>query len=221
MGTFTLEDMLGMIRMVRKMGPMKKVLGMMPGMGQLGDMDVDESHMNRLVALFTSMTPMERIRPEILDMSRRRRIARGAGQGVEAVNELLKRFKDMKVMMKQLNKMGLGSMLGAKGKREALAGLSPTGEMIDPKAGKRGGLPGLGALGSLFGGGGGLPEGLPGGLPGMGGMGGFDPRAPRPMGSSATRGGGKGAVDRKRKRPKPRTGAKTARRSRLAGPFFV
>ncbi|HPF15723.1 MAG TPA: signal recognition particle protein, partial [Planctomycetota bacterium] len=147
MGTFTLEDMLGMIRMVRKMGPMKKVLGMMPGMGQLSNMDVDESHMNRLVALFTSMTPTERIRPDVIDMSRRRRIARGAGQDVNAVNELLKRFKDMKKMMKQLGKMGMGSMLGAKGKREALAGMSPTGAMVDPKAGKRGMLPGLGGLG--------------------------------------------------------------------------
>ncbi|MCB9909313.1 MAG: signal recognition particle protein [Planctomycetes bacterium] len=206
MGTFTLEDMLGMIRMVRKMGPMKKVLGMMPGMGQLSNMDVDESHMNRLVALFTSMTPTERIRPDVIDMSRRRRIARGAGQDVNAVNELLKRFKDMKKMMKQLGKMGMGSMLGAKGKREALAGMSPTGAMVDPKAGKRGMLPGLGGLGGLFGGGGGggMPEGFPD-LPA-----GFDPTAPRPMGSSATRGSGKSAEDRKKDKAK----AKARRKNR-------
>ena len=208
MGTFTLEDMLGMIRMVRKMGPMKKVLGMMPGMGKISDMDMDESHMNRLVALFTSMTPMERIRPETIDVSRRRRIARGAGQEVGAVNELLKRFKDMKKMMKQLGKGGLGSMLGGKGKREALAGMSPTGEMMDPKAGKRGMLPGLGGL---FGGGGGgeMPEGMGGGMPG-GMPPGMDPFGARPMGSSSTRKGGKADTDRKKEKAK----AKARRKNR-------
>lgn len=203
MGTFTLEDMLGMIKMVRKMGPMKKVLGMMPGMGQLGDMDLDERHMNRLTALFTSMTPMERIRPEIIDVSRRRRIARGAGQELSAVNELLKRFKDMKKMMKQLGKMGLGSGLGAKGKREALAGLSPSGEMLDPKAGKRGML---GGLGGLFGGGGGGAAGMPELPPG------FDPTSPRPMGSSSTRKGGKSATDRKKEKAKAKARRKNRKR---------
>lgn len=211
MGTFTLEDMLGMIRMIRKMGPMKKVLGMMPGMGQLGDMDMDESHMNRLVALFTSMTPKERIQPEILDPSRRRRVAKGAGQELSAVNELLKRFKDMKKMMKQLNKMGMGSMLGGKGKREALAGMSPTGSMMDPKAGKGGmmsGIPGMGALGSMFGGGGGggLPEGMPDMPPGM------DPFGARPMGSSATRKAGKGADARKKEKAKAKARRKNRRK---------
>lgn len=207
MGSFTLEDMLGMLRMVRKMGPMKKVLGMMPGMGNAAKgLDIDDKQMNRIEALFTSMTPRERLQPEILDMSRRRRVARGSGQDVGAVNELLKRFKDMKKMMKQLNKMGLGSMLGGKGKREALAGLSPTGEMIDPKAGK-----GPGLLGGMFGGGGApagmgeMPpglEGLAGGPEGMFG-------GPRPMGSSATRGGAKGK-DRKKQKAK----AKQRRKNR-------
>jgi signal recognition particle subunit SRP54 len=201
MGSFTLEDLLGMIRMVRKLGPMKKVLGMLPGMGQVSAMDVDDRQMNRMEALFTSMTREERIRPTILDMSRRRRIARGAGQDVGAVNELLKRFKDMGKMMKQLNKMGLGSMLGAKGKREALAGMSPSGEMADPKAGKRGLF---GGGGGLFGGGGGMPE-MPAGLEG------FDPGAPRPMGSSATRkSGGKSAADRRKEKAK----AKQKRKNR-------
>ena len=180
MGDFTLEDMFGMIRMVRKLGPMKKVLGMMPGMGQLGDLDVDDRQMNRLEALFTSMTPGERIQPQLIDMSRRRRIARGAGQETSAVSELLKRFKDMKGMMKQLNKMGLGSRMGRGGKKEALAGLSPSGEMLDPSAGKGGGGL-LGGLGGLFGGGGGPSEADLEAM-GMGGMGGMmDPSAPRPM----------------------------------------
>jgi len=108
MGSFTLEDMLGMIRMMRKMGPMKKVLGMMPGMSQIKDLDIDDGQMNRLEALFTSMTPGERIQPQVLDVSRRRRVARGAGQEVGAVHELLKRFKGMQKMIKQMGKMGLG-----------------------------------------------------------------------------------------------------------------
>lgn len=213
MGSFTLEDMLGMFRMVRKMGPMKKVLGMMPGMGNAAkDLDIDDKQMNRLEALFTSMTPRERLEPELLDMSRRRRVARGAGQDLSAVNELLKRFKDMRKMMKQLNKMGLGSMLGGKGKREALAGMSPTGEMMDPKAGKGPGLLGGlgGGLGSLLGGrgGGGAGAGgmeLPPGLDQLaGGMSG-----PRPMGSSSTR-----AAPKSRDRKKEKAKAKQKRKNR-------
>lgn len=211
MGSFTLEDMLGMLRMVRKMGPMKKVLSMMPGMGNAAQgLDVDDKQMNRIEALFTSMTPRERLEPDILDMSRRRRVARGSGQELGAVNELLKRFKDMKKLMKQLNKMGLGSMLGGKGKREALAGLSQTGEMIDPKAGKGPGM--LGGLGGLLGGGGGgggmpeMPPGLEGLAGGAGGLGG-----PRPMGSSSTRGASKGR-DRKKEKAKAKQKRKNRKR---------
>lgn len=210
MGSFTLEDMLGMIRMVRRLGPMKKVLGMMPGMGQLKDLDVDDRQMNRLEALFTSMTPMERLRPEILDVSRRRRVARGSGQEVSAVHELLKRFKDTQRAMKELNKLGLGAKMGRGAKREALAGLSPTGSMIDPKAGQAGlgsrlagGLGGLGGL--LGGGGGGLPEGFP--MPGEGGPG----TGARPMGSSATR---KGAGDVAARRKKEKDKRKQKRKNR-------
>lgn len=202
MGSFTLEDMLGMLRMVRKMGPMKKILGMMPGMGGAAKgLDIDDRQMNRIEALFTSMTPKERLEPAILDMGRRRRVAKGSGQELTAVNELLKRFKDMKKMMKQLNKMGLGSMLGGKGKREALAGMSPTGEMIDPKAGK-----GPGLLSGMFGGGG-MPE-MPAGLDGMPGPDGLL-GGPRPMGSSSTRASAK---DRDRKKEKAK--AKQKRKNR-------
>jgi signal recognition particle subunit SRP54 len=212
MGTFTLEDMFGTIRMVRKLGPMKKVLSMMPGMGQLGDLDVDDRQMNRLEALFTSMTPQERIQPQILDMSRRRRVARGAGQDLGAVNELIKRFKDMKTMMKQMGKMGLGSRMGRGAKKDFLQGMAPSGQMADPSAGQGGGMLGglLGGGGGLLGGGGGpKPSDMAGmGLPGMGaggmgaaGMGPMDPSAPRPMGSSATR-RGTGDLNARRKKDK-------------------
>jgi signal recognition particle subunit SRP54 len=206
LGSFTLEDMFSQIRMIRKLGPMKKVLGMMPGMPkEVRDMDVDDRQMNRLEALFTSMTPMERVKPELLDMSRRRRVARGAGQEVGAVNELLKRFKDMKKMMKQLNKMGMGSMFGASAKKETLKGMSSSGELASGGGGMLDGLGSLGSglgagvkgLGSRLMGGGGLPAGMDGAGGDMASMMG----GARPMGSSATR---KSGSKRKRKDKKNR-----------------
>ncbi|MBL8862583.1 MAG: signal recognition particle protein [Planctomycetes bacterium] len=221
LGEFTLEDMLAQLRMIRRMGPMKKVLGMMPGMGDLAkNVDVDDKQMNRIEALFTSMTRRERISPEILDMSRRRRIARGAGQDVGAVNDLLKRFKEMRQLMKQLNKMGLASQFGAKQKAAALRELSPSGELEAPTGGGgllsglggglASGLSGLGrGVGGLFGrgGGGGPPQagGLPPGL-GGGGLaglpGGLFGGGARPMGSSATRQSGSKKKKDKKKRKK-------------------
>src|SRR6185436_16766676 len=200
LGSFTLEDMLAQIRMFRRLGPMKKVLGMLPGMGNLVDqIDVDDRKMNRLEALFTSMTPSERLHPDALDMSRRRRIARGSGQEVGAVNELLKSFKGMKQMMKEMNKLGLGARFGMKEKKETLRDLSPTGELASGGQGF--------SLDALFGGGGkpglpGGPGGGPGGDPGgMGGLGGLFGSGPRPMGSSATRqSGSKRKKDKRRKK---------------------
>jgi len=187
MGSFTLEDMLAQIRMFRKLGPMKKVLGMMPGMGGLLDqVDVDDRQMNRLEALFTSMTPKERLHPELLDMSRRRRIARGSGQEVSAVGDLLKSYKGMRQMMKQMNKLGLGARLGAKAKKASLRGLSAEGELAE-------GLGGGGLLSGLFGGAGGGSGGMPDLESLMGGRG-----APRPMGSSSTRKQAKKRKDRKK-----------------------
>ena len=143
----------------------------------------------------------ERLQPGLLDMSRRRRIARGSGQEVEAVNELLKRFKDMKKLMKQMGKMGMGAKLGAKAKRDALKGMSATGEL----AGDAGGS---GGLGSMLGGGG-LGSMLGGGGD-MGGMpmppGGTNPfEGNRPMGSSSTR---KRPAKRKKKPKRSRKGRK-------------
>ncbi len=208
LGDFTLEDMLGQIRMIRRLGPMKKVLGMLPGMSQMEGLDVDDGKMNRLEATFTSMTPYERLRPDVLDMGRRRRIARGSGQDVAAVNELLKSFKAMKQMMRQMNKMGLGAKLGAKGKKEALRGMSSTGELASAGGGGLlGGLGGLGGgLGGLFGGGGGgAGAGGLGDLAGLGGLGGGPGGGPRPMGSSSTR---KRGSKRKRKQKQKKGGRK-------------
>jgi len=206
MGDFTLEDMLGQLRMIRKLGPLKKVLGMMPGIGaQAEALDIDDKQMNRLEALFTSMTPRERLQPDVLDMSRRRRVARGSGQEVSAVNDLLKRHREMKLMMKQLNKMGLASQFGGKQKEAALKSMSGTGELASGGGSGGGLLSGLGGLGKgiggLFGGGGGgggAPGLPPGGFPGLGGGG--NPFGARPMGSSHTRKSGKKKKDKKRRR---------------------
>ena len=101
---FDLNDLLDNLQRVRKLGPLKDVLGMLPGVGsQLKDVEVDEHQFDRIQALILSMTPEERAKPEILDASRKRRIAAGSGQKVEDVNRLLTQYKQMQKMFKQLN----------------------------------------------------------------------------------------------------------------------
>ena len=105
---FTLEDFLTQMRQVRKMGPLQNVLGMMPGMGkamkQLRQVDMDDEELDRLEAIILSMTPAERANPTIIDGSRRKRIAQGSGTTVQAVNQLVKQFAQMRKMMSQLAK---------------------------------------------------------------------------------------------------------------------
>ncbi len=104
---FTLEDFLTQMKQVRKMGPLQNVLGMMPGVGgkamkQLRQANMDERELDRLEAIILSMTPAERANPTIIDGSRRKRIARGSGTTVQAVNQLVKQFAQMRKMMGQL-----------------------------------------------------------------------------------------------------------------------
>ena len=102
---FTLEDFLGQMRQVRKMGPMGSLLGMLPGMGGLKglkDVDVEEGDLDRLEAIILSMTPEERRTPEMINGSRRKRIAAGAGVKVQHVNQLVKQFGSVRKMMKQM-----------------------------------------------------------------------------------------------------------------------
>ena len=105
---FTLEDFLQQMRQVRRMGPLGNVLGLMPGMGkavkQLRQADVDDRELDRLEAIILSMTPEERARPQLIDGSRRKRIARGSGTTVQAVNQLVKQFGQMRKLMAQLAK---------------------------------------------------------------------------------------------------------------------
>ncbi len=105
---FTLEDFLTQMRQVRKMGPLSNVLGMMPGMGkqmkQLRQVDMDDAELDRLEAIILSMTPAERANPTMIDGSRRKRIAQGSGTTIQAVNQLVKQFAQMRKMMSQLAK---------------------------------------------------------------------------------------------------------------------
>ena len=103
---FTFDDFLEQLRQLRKMGSLKSVLGMMPGMNAkaLKNAQVDEKALVRTEAIICSMTKQERARPDILNGSRRKRIAKGSGVDVSDVNRLLKQYRDMKKMMKMLSK---------------------------------------------------------------------------------------------------------------------
>jgi len=103
---FTLEDFMEQMDQVRNMGPMEDILGMIPGMGgakQLKNMQVDDKQLDYIEAIISSMTPEERRDPEVINGSRRKRIAQGSGTSIQEVNRLLKQFRQTKKMMKQLN----------------------------------------------------------------------------------------------------------------------
>jgi signal recognition particle subunit SRP54 len=109
-GEFSFDDFLTSYRMLRKMGPLKGVLSMIPGVGnQLKGLDVDEGELSRVEAIVLSMTPQERRMPHLIDGSRRKRIAAGSGTDIQQVNKLLSARKQMQKMMKQ---MGKGKMPG-------------------------------------------------------------------------------------------------------------
>ncbi|MGE3171229.1 MAG: signal recognition particle protein [Planctomycetota bacterium] len=174
-GQFTFEDFLSQLNMIRKMGPLKKVLGMLPGVGQmLKQVDFDDAHFKRIEAVILSMTPRERRSPDLIDTPRRRRIAAGSGNPLDAVNGLIKQFKAMQDMMKKLGKGGGMGGLGGGGGMGGLEGLLG------------GGMPGGGLGGGL----GGMP-GLPGGMPGGG-------RPGRGRGFPGFPGGGRGFPGKRR-----------------------
>ena len=103
--TFDFNDMLAQFKMMRKLGPLENILGMLPGMSNLKDFSVDEKQMKRVEAIVLSMTLAERTNPDILNARRRQRIARGSGVSVTEVNDLLQRFGQMRKMMKKMGKM--------------------------------------------------------------------------------------------------------------------
>ena len=104
-GKFDLEDFLGTMKQIKKLGPLEKIIKMLPqarSMG-LGNVSINPKDMAHIEAIITSMTPYERKHPEILKASRKQRIAKGSGRSVEEVNRLLNQFEQMKTMMKQMS----------------------------------------------------------------------------------------------------------------------
>jgi signal recognition particle subunit SRP54 len=99
---FTLEDFLGQLKKIRRMGPLTSLLGMIPGFAghQLSNLQVDEKELDRVEAIVLSMTPEERRRPELIKGSRRLRIAKGSGTTVQQVNQLVKQFDQMRKLMR-------------------------------------------------------------------------------------------------------------------------
>ncbi|MEM9640191.1 MAG: signal recognition particle protein [Pseudomonadota bacterium] len=168
-GQFNMNDLRMQLDQMMKMGGMQGVMGMMPGMGkmakQIEDAGFDDNVIKRQVALIQSMTKKERANPQLLQASRKKRIAAGAGQEVSDLNKLLKMHRQMSDMMKKMGKMGKkGLMRGALGQMFGKGGGMPPG--ITPP----GGMPGApgGATGALppgfpgMGGGAALPPGLSG-----------------------------------------------------------
>lgn len=117
---FDFNDFLGQLEQIKKMGNMKDLLAMIPGMNKaLKNVNVDDDAFKPIEAIIRSMTPAERENPDIINASRKNRIARGSGTSVQQVNQLLKQFNDMRKMMRTMNKMGGG--------KRALSALNPFG----------------------------------------------------------------------------------------------
>jgi signal recognition particle subunit SRP54 len=101
---FDFNDFLGQLNQIKKMGNIKDLVGMIPGMGKaIKNMDIDENAFKGIEAIIFSMTPDERSKPELINGSRRQRIAKGSGQGIQEVNKLLKQFEDTRKMMRMMN----------------------------------------------------------------------------------------------------------------------
>ncbi len=117
---FNFDDFLSQLDQVKKMGNIKDLIGMIPGMGKaIKGMDIDDDSFKPIEAIIRSMTPKERQQPDIIDGRRRKRIADGSGRSITEVNNLMKQFDDMRKLMKQMNKMG--------GAKQAMSRMMPPG----------------------------------------------------------------------------------------------
>jgi signal recognition particle subunit SRP54 len=181
-GKFDFNDLLAQFKQMNKMGGIGALAKMLPGLGKMASQiegKIDDKMMKRQEAIILSMTKAEREKPQLLNASRRRRIAEGSGMSVQDVNKLCKQQADMQTMMKRMKKMGMGKMMGMmKGmmgdKDAALLDESMQEELAQGKLPDLGPNPFAGGLPGL---GGGMPKlGGFGGMPGLGGMGGFPTR---------------------------------------------
>ena len=117
--TFGLDDFLSQIQKIKKMGNLKDLIGMMPGVSsKVKDLDVDDESFKPIESIIYSMTPTERKNPDILNGSRKKRIASGSGTSVQEINQLVKQFNQMKKMMKMMKKSGPSGMMSALGLNE-------------------------------------------------------------------------------------------------------
>jgi signal recognition particle subunit SRP54 len=103
---FNFEDFYSQLQQIKKMGNLKDLMGMIPGIGKaMKDVDVSDDSFKHIEAIIQSMTPHERQHPDVMNGSRRKRIAMGAGRDIQDVNQLIKQFEDMRKMMKTMNKL--------------------------------------------------------------------------------------------------------------------
>ncbi len=115
---FDFEDFKSQIQQIKKMGNLKDLMGMIPGVGkQIKDVDIDNDSFKGIEAMINSMTPEERQNPDILDASRKARIAAGSGKDIQELNQFIKQFDQMKGMMKMMNKMPMGRFMPGMGRR--------------------------------------------------------------------------------------------------------
>ena len=130
---FDMDDLLDQMKQIKRMGSMRSILGMLPGVGdKIKDADIDESQLGRVEAMITSMTKAERAKPSIINPSRKKRIAAGSGTKVEDVNRLLKQFDQMQSVMKKFT--GKNNKMSLRKARKQLAGMN-----FDKFTGKGGG----------------------------------------------------------------------------------
>jgi signal recognition particle subunit SRP54 len=161
-GEFTLDDFLEQMQALKKMGPLGNVLGMLPGVPkEMKNAQIGDDALKPIEAIIRSMTPLERRKPDIINGSRRTRIANGSGTSVTEVNRLIKQFQEMQKMMKRM-----GAMAPRSGKKGKGKGGRSSGPPRGMPPGFGGGLPGFPGM-----------PGMPGqsGFPGLPGAGGFPP----------------------------------------------
>jgi len=163
-GQFNMNDLRGQLEQMLKMGGMEGLMGMMPGMGkmqkQMAEAGLDDRMLRRQIALIQSMTKRERANPQILQASRKKRIAKGAGLEVSELNKLLKQHRQMSDMMKTMGKRGMlkGAMQQMMGKGPSEADIAAAQARMGAAGGMPKGFPGMPGMG----GGRGLPPGLAG-----------------------------------------------------------
>jgi signal recognition particle subunit SRP54 len=169
-GQFTLDDFLEQMQQLKKMGSLNKLIGMMPGVPkELKNVQIEDKQLARVEAIIRSMTPAERAEPDVVDASRRIRIAKGSGTDANEVTGLIKQFKEMQRMMKSMGGFGTKRLKGKKKDKNRKGGggrVTPKGAAKVPKVPLS--LPGL--EGGAFGAGGpgsGLPGSGAGGFPGL------------------------------------------------------